>query len=295
LTDSRLPEAMRTRAWAMKNLNTQLGSWTELRHDTILYAKQSYTEPLACGYPDGFVEPVPEFWRRMRLLAEVTATNIMALPFSGTLVGPGPNPGGAGSGLSWDFPKVYDLGEIKATLAGFLGNFGLRMRTLEEISNQELEQKPLTAAQTEFLQDVVERTIDYVGQRRWNGWYPGIYYTSPYAGAREDSKTECDIWDPLVADVHTDLPDPIVGDPGAVIHEGVGNVHLLMIAVDNGPDRMVYAGPVYSHYEFELPGVARMADSEWKSGLSSGQRRPSPPWTESFLAPGPFTMPPGYQ
>ena len=37
------PDAMRTRAWAMKDLNTQLASWTQFRHDTVLYAKQSYT------------------------------------------------------------------------------------------------------------------------------------------------------------------------------------------------------------------------------------------------------------
>src|SRR5262249_50820406 len=39
-TDAKYPEAMRGRAWAMKSLNTQLASWTELRHDTVLYAKQ---------------------------------------------------------------------------------------------------------------------------------------------------------------------------------------------------------------------------------------------------------------
>src|SRR5262245_19054352 len=33
-TGTEFPEAMRTRAWAMKTLNTQLGSWTQLRHDT---------------------------------------------------------------------------------------------------------------------------------------------------------------------------------------------------------------------------------------------------------------------
>ena len=43
-TDAKFPEAMRTRPWAMKTLDTQLASWTQLRHDTILYAKQSYTD-----------------------------------------------------------------------------------------------------------------------------------------------------------------------------------------------------------------------------------------------------------
>ena len=32
---AKYPEAMSTRAWAMKTLNTQLASWTQLRHDTI--------------------------------------------------------------------------------------------------------------------------------------------------------------------------------------------------------------------------------------------------------------------
>jgi hypothetical protein len=97
-----------------------------------------------------------------------------------------------------------------------------------------------------------------------------------------------------VADVHTDTPDPDVGDPGAVIHEGIGHVHLLMIAVDNGPDRMVYAGPVLSHYEFEMPGTTRMTDEQWKARLRAGLKPPSPDWTRSYLVPGPFTVPPGY-
>ncbi len=45
------PESIRTRAWAMKTLNAQLASWTELRHDTILYAKQPYDTGGGCGYP----------------------------------------------------------------------------------------------------------------------------------------------------------------------------------------------------------------------------------------------------
>jgi len=37
------PTFMQTEAWKDKELQTTLASWTELRHDTILYAKQSYT------------------------------------------------------------------------------------------------------------------------------------------------------------------------------------------------------------------------------------------------------------
>jgi hypothetical protein len=35
---------MDRKAWAAKTLQTQLASWAQLRHDTILYAKQSPRE-----------------------------------------------------------------------------------------------------------------------------------------------------------------------------------------------------------------------------------------------------------
>jgi len=71
------PAFMRTEAWQDKELQTALASWTELRHDTILYAKQSYT-PAATAMPPqpqpvvGYVEPVPEFYNRMLSLTVMT-------------------------------------------------------------------------------------------------------------------------------------------------------------------------------------------------------------------------------
>jgi hypothetical protein len=55
--ESALPAVARSEAWATRILNTQLASWAELRHDTVLYAKQSYTTSLGCSYPDAYVEP----------------------------------------------------------------------------------------------------------------------------------------------------------------------------------------------------------------------------------------------
>jgi hypothetical protein len=62
----------------------------------------------------------------------------------------------------------------------------------------------------------------------------------------------------------------------------VGNVDLLMIAVDNGEDQMVYAGPVLSDYEFEIPGVSRQSDSEWREDTRDNLP-PRPDWTKSYL------------
>ena len=68
----------------MKTLNTQLASWTQLRHDTILYAKQSFTGGSTCVYPTGFVEPRVAFWQRLRAAATRAADLIAGLPYEGT-------------------------------------------------------------------------------------------------------------------------------------------------------------------------------------------------------------------
>jgi hypothetical protein len=70
------PSFMKSDAWADKELNTALGSWAELRHDTILYAKQSYTLAGAAmppqEKPKGYVEPNPELYGRLASLAKMT-------------------------------------------------------------------------------------------------------------------------------------------------------------------------------------------------------------------------------
>jgi hypothetical protein len=73
--DNRFPEFMRTQAWIRKDLNAALGSYTELKHDTILYAKQVMAEMGGGGVdepPKGFVEPNPEAFARLQALAEMT-------------------------------------------------------------------------------------------------------------------------------------------------------------------------------------------------------------------------------
>jgi hypothetical protein len=82
--DTRYPSFMQTTAWTDKELQTTLASWTELRHDTILYAKQSYTPRLTAVPPEGqpvvgFVEPVPEFYHRLLALTTMTQTGLTDL------------------------------------------------------------------------------------------------------------------------------------------------------------------------------------------------------------------------
>jgi hypothetical protein len=250
-TEPKYPQAMRTRAWGMKTLNTQLASWTQLRHDTLLYVKQSETGTSLCYYPAGFVEPRPEFWARFEKMAMLAANLIEKTPYP------------------------VSFRNIQQKQTRFLMNFAQQLAILKGIAVKELAQEQLTEAETKFLRDIVELESGS-GYTRYNGWYPGLFYKAP-----EDSNA----WDAIVADVHTDVPDPMVGDPGSVLHEGVGNVDLLMIAVDSGQDKMVYAGPVLSHYEFEVPGVSRKSDSEWQNDMEKSSLPPRPDWTKSYLVP----------
>lgn len=253
-TGEEFPEAIRTSAWAMKTLNTQQASWAQLRHDTGLYVKQSYTAIPGCYYPAGYVEPFPSFWGRLERMAALAADLIDKTP--------SPSP------------------KLQTRQVQFLRKFSGTMSTLRGIADKELAQKDLSKEETKFLEDVIETRHEPVGSgtvMRLEGWYPALYY-----GGVDDSLR----WDALIADVHTNPPAPPVGDPGAVLHEGVGNIEFLLLAVDNGKDRMVYAGPVLSHYEFELPGVVRRNDSEWREALQSGNAPARPAWTSTYHVPG---------
>lgn len=74
------PSFMQNRAWTRKQLETYMGSWTELRHDTILYAKQVYAE---MGWDDpmlddrGYVEPNPLVYARLAALSRLTIDGLM--------------------------------------------------------------------------------------------------------------------------------------------------------------------------------------------------------------------------
>jgi len=73
------PEFMRTQAWQRRQLQTALASWTELRHDTILHVKQSYTVPTATRLPTpppGYIEPIPVFWGRLLSLTQMTSKGL---------------------------------------------------------------------------------------------------------------------------------------------------------------------------------------------------------------------------
>jgi hypothetical protein len=128
------PTFMQTMAWQNKVLQTSLASWTELRHDTILYAKQSYTPPLK-GMPpkpeEGYVEPVPKFYARLLALTEMTEKGLV------------------------------DLDVLNETEKARLQSLEGILERLIEMSKTELENETLTENDYRFIRDF-GANLDYV-------------------------------------------------------------------------------------------------------------------------------------
>ncbi len=161
------PEVMRGRAWQRKQLETQLASWAELRHDTILYAKQSYTMGIMCEYPEGYVEPYPELFGRLAFFAEEAGRRLSTPELAG--------------------PAAQ----------AFLLEFARIMRRLEAMAGTELAGKPFSAEDRQFIKAAIEVKTEPGGcgppRVIYTGWYPKLLYQ----GSPAD-------WVPTIADVHTD-------------------------------------------------------------------------------------------
>jgi hypothetical protein len=73
------PLYMQGKLFPVKQVQTFLGSYTELKHDTLLYVKQSFAEAGGGSdekpppVPRGFVEPNLAFWQELQRLVAYTS------------------------------------------------------------------------------------------------------------------------------------------------------------------------------------------------------------------------------
>src|SRR5690606_26894653 len=124
-----MPEITGTEAWNRRILNTQLASWAELRHDTLLYAKQSYTGVPGCEYPDAYVDPYPEFFATLVRYAEMGAALTQSL--------------------------ASDLGAANERIAAYFQTLQSSMSMLESMARSQRDGVPFTEAEMAFINDAV--------------------------------------------------------------------------------------------------------------------------------------------
>ncbi len=281
------PQAMRTQAWQWKTVQTQLAAWTELRHDNLLYAKQSYTPPVLCFYPAGYIEPRPAFYSAMQQLALAAKAALQPMEMTGVW------------SRHYDSPYSYDLNVDRAARKSqwlqHLDEMAGTCGTLQELAESEVAHVPFTPGQTDFLQGTVQATAGSYNSsgRTYSGWYPKLYLQSVFAGNFDPHPSEK--WDPLVADIHTDSPDGVfTEDPGAILYNATGNAALLLVAVDVNGDKCLYGGPSFTYYEFTRPlDQPRLNDQDWKTQVRNKLQPAHPAWTQDFLTPEPIDIPAG--
>ena len=266
-SEQNFPEAMRTKAWRLKELNTQLASWAELRHDSILATKQSYTSHVECDYPAAFVEPYPEFYARLAALARGMAASLAESE--------------AGLQQPGDADGSHQLRQATEPARKHWSALALVMDRLQRLARKELNGQPFTADEELFLKQTIDvRTVDRAECGRGTGPFVRTY-TGWYCDLLYPSAEGIDQFHPSVADVHTD------SNAQEALEAGVGRANLAVVAINNGSDHMAFVGPVYTYYEFTEPVTSRMTDEQFQARLLHGPEPARPHWIRAFEPPSP--------
>jgi hypothetical protein len=249
-----LPSVAGTEAWGRRLLNSQLASWSELRHDTLLYAKQSYTTGMTlCDYPDAYVEPYPAFWAKILAFAEHGKALVaeLGLPTTGTLAA-----GGAGA---------------------YFDRLGKAATILKEMAERQRTGAPHDAAHIAFINQAV-RTLRGGGcgggadASDATGWYADLFYDIADKVA----------YDPNIADVHTQPTDEQGSPVGHVLHVGTGMPRLMVVTAENCSGPRAYVGLVSAYFERVTDDFKRLTDEEWSTELL-GQTPADVPWMSDLV------------
>lgn len=230
----RRPAYWNTALWKAKQLNAGLGSWAELRHDTILYVKPSLTtlgssvvisEP---GKLQFYIEPEPLVYRDLAVLLAVVRAN-----------------------LEQEHAFPAELADNYAVLARLLGS-------LQRVSAQ-ATLAPGEKANTEAPSNDDDARILLIGDalRRVETLSPELKAAILGPG---DSKAA------LIADVHTDP------NSGSVLEVGTGDVYTITVPVPIANGIIGTAcGPIFTYHEFAQPMGDRLTDEAWQAMLAGGK------------------------
>ena len=117
------PDFMRTALWAGKDLQAGLGSYAELKHDTVLYTKQFFAEGggEVPASPRNWVEPDPVVFGRLAAAASLLAAGL------------------------------HDRGLLSSSASSLLGRVIGMFSFFERVAKDELAARPITKADNDRL------------------------------------------------------------------------------------------------------------------------------------------------
>jgi Protein of unknown function (DUF3160) len=206
------PLYMQDQLFPVKQVESFLGSYTELKHDTLLYAKQNYAEMGGGGdegapppVPKGFVEPNLPFWRNLARLVNCVETGF----------------------------KKYGLFKNDLEESGPLNSFKVSVAFYASVAAKELQGAPLTEDEYEKLRTY---SLSFMAQPR----DPNVIL--------EDKDKRAG----LIADLHTDAAQRQIlyeatGEPYVMLVL-MGNEGTVRLTVGVAYNHYEFTGPLSTRY-----------------------------------------------
>ena len=246
------PEFMKSKAWAFKDLNSQLGSWAQLKHDTILYGKQAAAE-MGGGeeeheMPQSYVEPRVGLYDRM-----IWAMNYMK-----------------------ENLKAREL--LTESNEKNMNNFIDMVDFLRKVSVAELKNEIVDAKDQERL--------FYIGGEMENIF---IKFVDEKVEFFNEIEEQADRNMATIADLMMTVENTVGIESSKYLEVGSGMAQEMYVVYQIGDKIILGTGPVYSYYEFLSD--ERMTDEEFQTKLYDSLYTPNtknlleqPSWTEIYKA-----------
>jgi hypothetical protein len=244
-----IPHIAATEPWARRILQTQLASWAELRHDTLLYAKQSYTGGATCEYPDAYIDPYPDLFARLGAFAA------------------------KGAALTANLPPPEIAGPYYVSPSTYFQQLTSVAATLQAMAQNQRTGAPHTADQMQFINTLTFQNGCGTGLEGFDGWYAKLF----------NNPNDAISADPIIADVHTEPTDESGSPVGRILHVGTATPRTMIVTVEscNGPH--AYAGIVSSYREQITQNYQRLTDQAWSSQIGTAPP-PEVPWLAELVA-----------
>jgi hypothetical protein len=241
-SDVHLPPSIAPQPWGRRILSSQLASWAELRHDTILYAKQSYTRAyILCSYPDAFLDPYPAVYERLGRFADKGKALIDSLDFGSEA-------------------------KLRDGMVGFFRRFEQTMTRLARIARAQARGEKLDPMDRDFINGAIVEASARVGggcggpaPRVVHGWYIDLFFgTDPLE------------FSPTIADVHTQPTDADGKPVGRVLHVATGQPRLIIVNLGDRDHVHPYLGIVSTFAQLVTSDFLRRTDDDWRSQVQRG-------------------------
>ena len=255
--DEKYPSFMQSDAWKAKDLNSALGSWAQLKHDTILYGKQVGAEMGGGGeeleMPKSYVEPRVQVYDRLLWTLNYMTENLKARDL-------------LTEGDQKNLANLMDL-----------------VTFLRDTSIVELEGKSPDAKAQERL--------FYIGGEMENIF---VKFFDEKAESFYDIEEQADRNMATVADLMVTVENTLGIESGRYLEVGSGMAQTAYVVYPMDGKLLLGTGPVYSYYEFLSP--ERMTDEDFQSKLMesifpSGDSKEyplkQPTWTEVYKKDSP--------